>query len=116
VTAPAPLAGRVALVTGASRRSAIGAALVRRMTADGAAVLVHSWAPADGVRSDPGGAAKLVAELRAEGGRLVHVSADLADPATPALLVAAAGPTSAGTCRAVAAVAVGGSGSADSPL
>ncbi|WP_375424944.1 SDR family oxidoreductase [uncultured Friedmanniella sp.] len=86
----APLAGRVALVTGASRRSAIGAAIVRRLAADGAAVLVHSWAPADGDRSDPGGTDQLVEELRAAGGRLVHVSEDLAHPDTPARLVAAA--------------------------
>lgn len=86
----APLAGRVALVTGASRRTAIGAALVRRLVTDGAAVVVHAWAPADGPQSDPGGAERLVEELIAGGGRLVQVSADLADPETPARLVAAA--------------------------
>ncbi len=85
-----PLSGRVALVTGASRRSAIGAAIVRRLVADGAAVLVHSWGPADGERADPGGVEQLVDELRAAGGRLTHVSADLADPEAPARLVAAA--------------------------
>jgi 3-oxoacyl-[acyl-carrier protein] reductase len=90
MTPPAPLAGRVALVTGASRRSAIGAAIVRRLAADGAAVLVHSWAAADGDRTDPGGADHLVDELRAAGGNLVHVSADLADPEAPARVVAAA--------------------------
>jgi 3-oxoacyl-[acyl-carrier protein] reductase len=37
------LAGRVALVTGASRRVGIGAAIVRCLVAAGAAVLVHSW-------------------------------------------------------------------------
>lgn len=88
---PAALAGRVALVTGASRRSAIGAAVVRRLVADGAAVLVHSWAAADGDRADPEGAERLVEEMRAGGGTLVHVSADLADPDAPARLVAAAG-------------------------
>ena len=90
MTSSAPLAGRVALVTGASRRGAIGAAVVRRLVADGAAVLVHSWEPADGPRTDPGGAEQLVEELRLTGGRLDHVSADLAEPAAPALLVAAA--------------------------
>lgn len=64
--------------------------MVRRLAADGAAVLVHSWTPSDGERSDPGGAEQLVDELRASGGDLAHVSADLADPATPARLVAAA--------------------------
>lgn len=84
---PPPLAGRVALVTGASRRTAIGAAVVRRLVADGAAVVLHSWEPADGERVDAGGAEQLVDELRAGGRRLVHVSADLADPEAPARLV-----------------------------
>ena len=86
----APLAGRVALVTGASRRSAIGAAIVRRLVADGAAVLVHSWAAADGDRADVGGVDQLVDELRAAGGDLTHVSADLADPDAPARVLATA--------------------------
>lgn len=90
MSSAAPLTGRVALVTGASRRSAIGAAIVRRLAADGAAILVHSWAAADGERSDPGGTEQLVEELCAAGGSLIHVSADLADPDTPAQLVAAA--------------------------
>lgn len=41
------LTGRVALVTGASRRGAIGAAIARRLVEQGAAVLVHSWVPHD---------------------------------------------------------------------
>lgn len=90
MSSPLPLAGRVALVTGASRRSAIGAAVVRRLVEDGAAVLVHSWAPADAGRADPGGVEQLVEELRAAGGTLRHISADLADPDCPARLVAAA--------------------------
>ena len=90
MTSPPRLTGRVALVTGASRRFAIGAAIVRRLAADGAALLVHSWAEADGDLADPGGVEQLVDELRAEGGNLVHVSADLADPGAPARLVAAA--------------------------
>ena len=53
-----PLDGRVALVTGASRRVAIGAALARRLVADGARVLIHSWSPHDEERpwgADPDG-------------------------------------------------------------
>jgi 3-oxoacyl-[acyl-carrier protein] reductase len=40
---PTPaLKDRVVIVTGASRRIAIGAAIARRVVADGAAVLLHS--------------------------------------------------------------------------
>jgi 3-oxoacyl-[acyl-carrier protein] reductase len=88
-----PLDGRAALVTGASRRIAIGAAIARRLVADGAAVLLHSWSPHDAEQpwgADPGGPEALVAELRAAGGRVAHVAADLADPDAPGLLVDAA--------------------------
>jgi 3-oxoacyl-[acyl-carrier protein] reductase len=86
----AELRGRVFLVTGASRRIAIGAAISRRLVADGASVLVHSWSPHDEEQpwgADPGGPEALVDEL---GVRAAHVSADLADPAAPAALVQAA--------------------------
>jgi 3-oxoacyl-[acyl-carrier protein] reductase len=84
---------RVVIVTGASRRSAIGAAIARRSVAEGAAVLLHSWAPHDAEQpwgADPGGPQALVAELGRAGGRAVHVSADLTDPGAPAALVTAA--------------------------
>jgi 3-oxoacyl-[acyl-carrier protein] reductase len=89
----APLAGRVAVVTGASRRRAIGAAVARRLAADGAAVLLHDWSPHDAEQpwgADVGGAEALVAELRADGARVERVSADLADPTAPAALLDAA--------------------------
>ncbi len=85
-----PLDGRVALVTGASRRIAIGAAIARRLVSDGASVMVHSWSPHDDEQpwgSDPGGAEALVRELRGEGGHVEHVAADFADPQAPADLV-----------------------------
>jgi 3-oxoacyl-[acyl-carrier protein] reductase len=88
--AAGPLSGRVVLVTGASRRGAIGAAIARRLAADGAAVLVHSWSPHDAEQTwgaDPQGAEALVDELRRQGGRAEHVAADLADPQAPARLV-----------------------------
>ena len=58
-----------------------------------ASVFVHSWSPYDAERpwgGDPGGAEALVEELRAGGTGAVHGAADLADPAAPAALVAAA--------------------------
>jgi 3-oxoacyl-[acyl-carrier protein] reductase len=84
---------RVVIVTGASRRIAIGAAIARRLAADGAAIFLHSWAPHDAEQpwgADPGGPEALVDELRRAGGRVEHVSADLADRDTPADLVNAA--------------------------
>jgi 3-oxoacyl-[acyl-carrier protein] reductase len=84
---------RVALVTGASRRCAIGAAIARRLVADGLRVLVHSYEPADVEmygRADEGGARALVDELTAAGGECAHASIDLADPEAPAALAAAA--------------------------
>jgi 3-oxoacyl-[acyl-carrier protein] reductase len=84
-----PLAGRVALVTGVSRRAGIGFAVARRLLDAGAHVLVHSWAPHDAEQpwgADAGGVDAVLAEL--DGGeRLQHVAADLADPAAPGRVV-----------------------------
>ena len=90
---PAPLAGRVVVVTGVSRRIAIGAALARRAVADRAAVLLHSFSPADAEQpwgADEGGPEALATQLRAAGGRVELAAANLADPAAPARLVARA--------------------------
>ncbi|WP_221653788.1 SDR family oxidoreductase [Actinotalea ferrariae] len=87
------LEDRVVVITGVSRRIAIGAALARRAVADGAAVLLHGWSPHDADQpwgEDVGGAEALVDELRSSGGRVAHVSLDLADPAAPAAVIAAA--------------------------
>ncbi|HET7739444.1 MAG TPA: 3-oxoacyl-ACP reductase family protein [Mycobacterium sp.] len=68
----AALAGRRALVTGGSR--GIGAAIVRRLTAEGAAVaFTYSTSATD--------ADKLVAEVKADGGTAVAIQAEAADPA-----------------------------------
>jgi len=66
-----PLAGKAALVTGGSR--GIGAAIVRRLAADGAAVaFTFSSAAVE--------AAAVVASVQAAGGRAEAMQADSADP------------------------------------
>lgn len=88
-----PLQGRVVIVTGVSRRVAIGAAVARRVVADGGAVLLHSWSPHDAAQpwgADAGGVEALLAELRGAGGAVEHVEADLADPDAPDRVVDAA--------------------------
>ena len=88
-----PLHGRVALVTGVGRRIAIGAAVARRLAADGAAVVVHSFTPHDAEQpcgADAGGPESVVDEIVAAGGRAAHVAADLADPDAPHRIVQAA--------------------------
>lgn len=66
-----PLAGKVALVTGGSR--SIGAAIARRLAADGAAVaLTYS--------SSPDKAMQLVDEISSAGGRALAIKADAGNP------------------------------------
>jgi 3-oxoacyl-[acyl-carrier protein] reductase len=68
----ADLAGRVALIVGGTR--GIGAAISRRLAADGAGVaMIHLS------RADEAGA--LVAELEAAGTQAMAIQADIADPA-----------------------------------
>jgi 3-oxoacyl-[acyl-carrier protein] reductase len=88
-----PLAGRVAVVTGVSRRAGIGFAVAADLLAAGASVLVHSWSPHDAEQpwgADPVGDAGVVAALGGTGPRLRHLAADFADPDAPAQVVAAA--------------------------
>jgi 3-oxoacyl-[acyl-carrier protein] reductase len=74
----APLTGRRALVTGGSR--GIGAEIVRRLTADGAAVaFTYSASGAD--------AERLVADVTANGAKVVAIQADAADPTQTASAV-----------------------------
>ena len=74
----ATLAGKRALVTGGSR--GIGAEIVRRLTADCAAVaFTYSASATD--------AEKLVGDVTANGGKAVAIQADAADPAQNAAAV-----------------------------
>lgn len=75
------LSGKTAFVTGGSR--GIGAAIVKRLAHDGAAVAFT-------YRGSPEQAQALAAEIQAQGGRALALQADAADPAavTRALAVA----------------------------
>lgn len=84
------LAGRIMVVTGVSRRAGIGFAIARRLLADGASVVVHSWAAHDAAQpwgADPGGVDVLLAELGSVGPRLRHIEADLAEPDAPQFVI-----------------------------
>jgi 3-oxoacyl-[acyl-carrier protein] reductase len=82
----------VALVTGASRRAGIGYAICRRLAAYGASVFVHHFSPHDA--DQPWGADEVSAVVdgvrEVASAPVADLSADLADPAAPAALVAAA--------------------------
>src|SRR5438105_2289392 len=65
------LRGRVALVTGASRR--LGAAIARALASEGARLVLHH-------RSSRDEAGSLAREIAAAGGEAVLVEADLASP------------------------------------
>jgi 3-oxoacyl-[acyl-carrier protein] reductase len=66
------LAGKVAVVTGASK--GIGAAIAKELAAQGAAVVVN-------YASSKSGADKVVSEITAKGGKAVAVGANLGEPA-----------------------------------
>jgi 3-oxoacyl-[acyl-carrier protein] reductase len=102
--AAGPLAGRVALVTGVSRRVGIGIAVARRLAGLGAGLFVTSWTAHDREQpwgADPGGMDAVLAELGATVAattgasgsatrRLEHLAADFLDPEAPARVMAAA--------------------------
>jgi 3-oxoacyl-[acyl-carrier protein] reductase len=77
-----PLAGRVALVTGVSRRQGIGAGLARRLLADGASVLASGWEPHD---AEMRWGAELD-QLGGPGARLDYRAADLERPEAAAVV------------------------------
>jgi len=86
----AGLEGKVAVVTGASRRAGIGAAICRALAARGADVLFTHWQPYDrgaGVAEDPEGPEALLDELRATGVRAEALEADLSLPEAPQLVL-----------------------------
>lgn len=91
-----PLCGRVALVTGASRRTAIGHAIARRLAALGASLFLHHYTPHDHDQpwgADPGGPRAVidsVTDALADAATLHHGERDLAEPDAPRQLITAA--------------------------
>ncbi len=80
------LTGRVAVVTGVSRRARIGFAIAKRLLDDGARVLIQSWSAHDESQpwgTDPGGMGAVIDGLGELGPRLAHVEADLAAADAP---------------------------------
>jgi 3-oxoacyl-[acyl-carrier protein] reductase len=87
------LTGRVALVTGVSRRKGIGFAIAQRLAAMGADVFIHSFSPYDADRAwgaDADGIAALIATLEESGTKIAHAEGDFSDPSVPAQIMDAA--------------------------
>ena len=90
MSTPLALSGRVALVTGFSRRAGIGFALVRRLLDDGARVVATGWEPHDDEMPwgrDPAGREGVLRELGATPDDFEYLHADLELPETPGRLV-----------------------------
>jgi 3-oxoacyl-[acyl-carrier protein] reductase len=82
-----------AIITGVGRRRGIGAGLALGLAADGWDLVLNHWAPYDtrlGLEQGADDPAAVAQECRALGVRVELVPVDLADPAAPAELVAAA--------------------------
>lgn len=89
----AVLKGRVALVTGVSRRKGIGFAIAHRLAMLGADVFIHSFVPYDTSQAwgaDPDGIPALIATLQEHGTRIAHAEGNFLDPAVPHQIMNAA--------------------------
>ena len=84
------LVGRVAIVTGVSRRAGIGFAIARTLLQSGMTVMIQSWTEHDSQQPwgrDPAGMPGVIEALRLQGEHLEHLEADFAMPDTPATVV-----------------------------
>jgi 3-oxoacyl-[acyl-carrier protein] reductase len=98
---PLPLHGRVAVVTGVSRRAGIGYAIARRLAGLGASLVIHHNAPHDRDQpwgADPGGIEAVIGSvteaLAGPDAAVWQQEADLSDPDSPSRLVESAAATS----------------------
>lgn len=88
-----PLMGRVALVTGVSRRIGIGFAIAQHLALFGADLFIHSYAPFDAEQpygGDPQGIPVILETLRSFGVRVEHREANFMDADAPQELINAA--------------------------
>jgi 3-oxoacyl-[acyl-carrier protein] reductase len=89
-----PLAGRTALVTGASRRAGIGFAIAARLARMGASVVLHHHRPHDAVQpwgaDDLSAVVRAVRDLLAPAATVHEIAGDLAQPDVPGRVVAEA--------------------------
>lgn len=82
--------GRVAVITGVSRRVGIGAGIARRLAADGWRLLLHAWTPHDVAQpwgEDGGGLQAIADDARAAGVDIVTVEADFVQPDAPVVVM-----------------------------
>ncbi|MEK9138175.1 MAG: SDR family NAD(P)-dependent oxidoreductase, partial [Bacteroidota bacterium] len=81
------LKGRVALITGVSRRNAIGFGIAKRLAGMDADLLLHSFAPYDRTFSsisEVPAPDSIAGELRQHGIRAEHIEADFIESHSPA--------------------------------
>lgn len=92
----AVLKGRVAVVTGVSRRKGIGFAIAQRLASLGADVFIHSFSTYDAERdwgADPDGIPALITELRLHGTQIAHAEGNFLDPIVPQQIIETAANT-----------------------
>ncbi len=86
-----PLAGRTALITGASRRAGIGFAIAARLASMGASIVLHHHRPHDAAQpwgaDEPGAVLAALEERLVPGARLTDIAGDLADRDVPRRLI-----------------------------
>jgi 3-oxoacyl-[acyl-carrier protein] reductase len=92
-TSPLALSGRVALITGCSRKRGIGFATAKRLAEMGADLFLQAFTPYDASQpwgADPEGIQAIVDELRLLGRRVEYLEADFLEPEAPMQVMRAA--------------------------